>query len=319
MDHAVAVLIPLHRSERFAETVQDNIRALVDEVQVVVSDPTEHDGLLAELSGLWAGHPNVTFFGRRLLGGGWVAHYNDLLVRCQRPYFMWLPHDDTIEADYVMRCREALLARPDVVGAYGRLVPVEGPGLDLVELPPWPQPTVGGTPAEAVTAVTSWYPGVAFRSVFRREAVNPLPVTPVDGRWADVVWMFSMMSSHRLVAVPAATYRKRWYAESTHRQWPNADHRPLLAPLLVAELVHNFPGMDLGNEVERLVRWVEDDLRSQRGPTHCDGDLLRAALEQVTHERNQARALVTSLRSSRSWRVGQLIARLAHRLRPWPR
>jgi len=310
----LTVLVPLHRSERFFEVLDENLERLATTCRVTVSDPTEGDNTLARLARRWAGQPTIEFLGRRDLPSGWVPHYNDLWERCRTEHFMWLAHDDSIEAEYVGLCREALRARPDVVGAYGRQVAVEGPGLDL-RVPPWPIPTEGGTPGEAVTAMTTCNPAVAFCGVFRRDATTPLPLVPVDGRWADVMWIFSLMSTAKLVAVPEATYHKRWYPESTHRQWPGADLVPLLSPLLVAELLRRFPNVDTADEVGRLMRWLEDHVRFRRDHVAAEHDSLRAALTQVTRERDRARSAIRSLRSSRSWKIGQSVARLARWVR----
>lgn len=317
MNDEVTILVPLHRSAEWLGVVEGNLARLAPHHRVIVSDAMGLDDTLDELSMRWSTHPSVELVGPRAIETGWVPHYNDLLERCRTPWFMWLAHDDEIDADYIDRCRAAARSVPGAVGAFGRIEPIEVPGFES-EWSPMCEPgvVVGGLDG-ALAAIDGWNLGVAFRSVFR-VAAPPIARTTGDDEWADLVWIFGRLLSGPLVHVDEAVYRKRFGPGGTHRRWRASAQGPLLAPFLVDELDRAGSAADRRAALTGIAEWaaghtlrtLEQSDRRVRDQ-EARGDVLQAALESEHAAVEQLRADVDSLSeriealyASLTWRVG---------------
>lgn len=348
----VTVLIPLHRSAQWFDVVDANIERLLPRVRMIVSDPFGEDDTLDRLRAKWSS-PRIEFVGRRPLERGWVAHYNDLLERCSTTFFLWLAHDDEIDADYVDRCRDAIDADPGATGAFGGIDPIDGFGASgpLVECP---SRVVEGGSRGALDALAGWTLGIAFRSVFRTEGSRPIPHTTAIDEWADLVWLFGRLLDGPLVHVPGARYRKRFVADSTHTEWRD----DLLGPLLVVHLAEEVARIEDPTErlatLRALGEWsashsrylvgradeeaaaerrrrseAAQALEAERGTVEIlRGDLARldAHVAEVTADRDDARRAIAVILGSARWRVGGAVVgavarpgRLLRRLRRTPR
>lgn len=271
------VAIPLHRSAPWIETVADNIARIRPFARVVVSDATEQDDTLARLRARLPGE-DIEWLGRRDLAAGWVPHCNDLLARSTTEFFMWMPHDDDLHADWVLDGQAALDLAPDAVMAVGR-IDVErrdgsdrGPDAALTLDPRLSDSDLQLRVASAVGFVVDGSAsalGAAFRGLLRRETAQPLPAVDDQGSWADLLWGIRMAVGGRFVE-SAGRYLKRWHAENTHTEWRNLrlDER-LRRDLIPAAL------SDLDPEARTVVlatAWAAEVARSDR--------LLRAVAEE---------------------------------------
>jgi hypothetical protein len=275
----VAVLVPLHRSARFIDVVEGNLRRLARVAHLVVSDADEADGTLAELRQRIADDVDVVWLGRRDIAQGWIAHYNDLVARVEHEHFMWLPHDDEIDAIYLERCLEVLDAQPGVPGAVGSIANILGPDLLDVGMPDHPHADdAGAWVSEANRLLFEWNLGIGFRSVFRAGAVGPIRPTTPASEWADIVWVYGVCLEQPVAYVPAAPYRKRFYASSTHAGWRREIH-PHGLPFLLREVLDR-PALPRHAEVlhELVARSAEHS-----------GAVLEATLVHVRNLEAQAR------------------------------
>lgn len=212
----VTVAIPLHRSARWVGCIEGNVRRLAPEARVVVSDATEEDDALSTLRGRLADMPDVVWLGKRSIGPGYVPHYNDLLARATTPYFMWLPADDEIDADYVRRCTAVLRRDTGVIMCVGHLAAIAGPDLCTPEFAL--MPSTGGDVSPLVRVrelFLDWEPFILFRSVFRAAMAPPLRDVGEDVG-ADGMWVFGVLGRGRVRQIPEVVYRKRFYGGSTH-------------------------------------------------------------------------------------------------------
>ena len=211
----VTVAIPLHRSARWVDTVVGNVRRIHGAARIVISDATEADDALARLR-----HElqdiDVEWLPRRDVEPGYVPHYNELMARASTPFFMWLPADDEIDADYVAHCASRLREDPDLIMCVGHVVSVPGEG--MCEPTFALMPASGGSPsavARVTTLTLDWEPWILFRSVFRRSALHPIRETDA-GAAADALWITGLLGCGRAAQAPTAIYRKRFYGESAH-------------------------------------------------------------------------------------------------------
>lgn len=211
----VTVAIPLHRSARWVDVIEGNVQRIAQSARVVISDATEVDDALSQLRERLHDY-DVEWLGPRDLAPGYVPHYNDLLARTTTPFFMWLPADDEIDADYVRLCTNAVRADEGVIMAVGQVVSVPGAGMCEPAFPP--MPAAGGSAsgiARVTTLTLDWEPWILFRSVFRRACLHPVRDTDA-GAAADALWITGLLGRGRATQVEQAVYRKRFYGDSAH-------------------------------------------------------------------------------------------------------
>lgn len=280
------VSVPLHGSARWVDSVVANVAGLAPVARVVVSDATGVDDALDRVrAALGATADAVTWLPPRPLAPGWVAHANDLLARATTPYVMWLPHDDLVGADWVVRSEAALDADPAAALACGTVTSVddeagiEAPGRDLLPADDLAERDPSGRLAAALRHVMRPEPerlGMLFRAVVRRDAAPPLPVTDVagDGVWADVLWALQVLAAGHLAPIDAV-YRKRWYEGSAHRDWPDLYADPRLRLDLLPAALRSAPPEA---QVAALVHgWEEDRRRLHDQQTELAVSRARAA------------------------------------------
>jgi hypothetical protein len=224
--------IPLYRSAKWLPNIVKNVTELSASAHILISDATEEDGSLATLKKHFRGEPNVEFVGQRALSPGWVPHCNDLKNRALTPFFMWLPHDDSIQSDWIKHGQETLQAHPWAVLAVGSLQLVSGSEGPVKVLFPSPDNELPD-PVDRVTRAllrqfVSGEPGLghAFRAL-QRCALTPFlpehtphPLSLEDGWKADVFWAIQALTIGTFATFPAE-YRKQLHDTSASAQWEN--------------------------------------------------------------------------------------------------
>jgi hypothetical protein len=227
------VAIPLHASAPWFEVVEANLGRLAGHARVVVSDPTGLDDTLPRLRAAW-GHVEGIEWRTAATAPGWVAHCNALLAEATTEYFMWLPHDDEIDSEWVAEAERALERDASAILAVGDIVPIAGG----VEFPfntaytsPDPDERVAAALADIVDGRARAL-GLLYRSVFRRGEADPLP----DSEWGDVPWAIGMLATGRAARLNAV-YRKRWHPGSVSASWSPMLVSPGLRSTHIAEAV----------------------------------------------------------------------------------
>jgi hypothetical protein len=260
------VLVPLHRSQRWVETVAGTIERLHGHCAVIVSDADERDDSLNLLRDRFAQTPAVQFIGARPLAAGWVAHCNDLMARASTRYALWMPHDDEIGLDWVVQGERILEGRSDAVAACGvlRSSALSDPGLASALDPDaalgdrWRARRV----AHAVALIERGDPallGILFRSVLRRDRVPPIPERDEHGSWSDILWALQLVG--RGAAVPMhAAYAKTWRHDSTVQQWTDARNDRAQLALDIDLTLGELP-----RSTRAVVDWVRRYGRASRG------------------------------------------------------
>jgi hypothetical protein len=300
------VAIPLHRSGPWVDNVAANIRRLAGHAAITISDATGEDDALPLLQVELASVPGLEWLGRRSIAPGWVSHCNDLLERSTEEFFAWLPHDDEIDADWVLEAASSLDRHPTAVLALGMVVPVHEAGVTDGGYPIEPSSAFGALEADVrirdaldvcLHGDTSLL-GACFRGVQRRDRAAPLPMTPGEGEWSDILWALRMLTHGPFTTMPA-TYGKRWHPGGAHRAWGDARRWP-----------------------DFRTRWLPEAL-GDLGAAERESFLTSAwsaevvALEQrIANERSRGEATLRStFESSRSWRITAPLRRLASSLR----
>jgi hypothetical protein len=242
--HRTTVAIPLHASAPWFDVIAANLERLAGHARLVVSDPTGLDDTLARLR---AGREDLDGIEWRTTSTapGWVAHCNALLEEATTEYFMWLPHDDDVDADWIRESQEALDADGSAALAIGvtEAVGRGRPARDMVIDPLLTDPDVE---RRLAAVVDIWLHGdlstlgVAFRGVFRTRIAAPLPQLDDVGSWADLLWAGGLVRAGRFATI-SARYLKRYHDTNTHSSWAAVREAPVLRSELVPALLEQLP------------------------------------------------------------------------------
>jgi len=243
----VSLAVPLYASRRFFGYIVENLATQdYPNLEIIVSDRHGLDDTLARLRARFAGDTRFSFVESRDRIG-WVEHYNDLLRRASGRYVLWMPHDDSYPPSYISQLVARLEQDPELIAAFGRHEPVDLDGNALpkrVAPPPPFSESEPWSPRIAVRLLTTWRLGVAFRGVFRRDALvrSGLFIRPTDrGTSADVFWVFGVAVAGRLGFVPSCCLVKRFYATSTHARNPRSLRNAVLVFPILRSYLHGHP------------------------------------------------------------------------------
>lgn len=226
IDIKVSHLIPLHKSARFQQVIIENVLALRGEdTEFILADSNGDDVRCRHLREQLCDIPNVRVIcdNENL---SWVENIARLIELARGQYFQILPQDDSSSKQAIIAMRTALEAAPDAVLAYGRIraIDLNGnplPSLDELNTREDPQAT-NWTLDDVLSLFWIGRFGGAFKGLIRTEIAkrpeNYLRSTPTTIH-SERVWLFSLALSGRFVFVPEDILHKRYYPESTHRQW----------------------------------------------------------------------------------------------------
>ncbi|HST39307.1 MAG TPA: glycosyltransferase family 2 protein, partial [Conexibacter sp.] len=89
-------------------------------LELVVSDQASSDGTEQLCRALAASDGRLRYLRQPTNDGGSTANFNLLAGELRGPYAMLLADDDWLQPDYVERCLELLVQRPELAVAYGR-------------------------------------------------------------------------------------------------------------------------------------------------------------------------------------------------------
>lgn len=305
------VAIPLHASAPWLAVVEGNIRRLASYARIVVSDASGADDALEHLRQQCADVPGIVWR-TTPAPPGWIGHCNTLLSEARSEFFMWLPHDDDVSADWIAEAERALDADPSAVLAVGVVEAYTADGrfatfeIDPRTLDADLECRLAGVADHWVNGDLSSL-GAAFRGVFRREVAPPLPQLDDLGSWGDLLWAGEFLKRGRFAAIESR-YLKRYHSGNTHPSWVKLREDPRLRSQVIPELLAAVsPEVALRAachvwEKERLERSAEVALLK----SHL------VASEQLLRD------TAAAFRSSTSWRVtrparaiGRLLKRLA--------
>lgn len=259
------VLVPLHRSAAWYDSLADQLKELREVARIIVSDRTGEDDTLARLRAA-IDDETIGWIGPRDGERGWVAHCNDLGARALTEFVMWLPHDDRITRDWIREAEAVLDAMPDAVAACGPIVPLSSDSSGrgrLVHIAPFCtlSDAVERSSAAVEHLVTgqSSELGILFRSVVRLRALPTLPPGIIDDDWSDLLWAIRLLTRGQ-VAPMTAVYGKRWHDTNTHGAWGDhaLDH-PDRIRRAIATALDELPSDDRASVLTRA--WIDEVAR----------------------------------------------------------
>jgi GT2 family glycosyltransferase len=220
MQPRITVAIPLHGSVRWVDNVVRNVRNLPSMVtEILISDRSCLDDAADRIRARLLDDPRVKV---RAAADGldFFAHYSNLLEQADGDLFMWMPHDDIFDSQWVPTLAAALEVHPEACLAFGQLHLVEADGVTprVSRLRPFfSRPSGVLSQTSATRMMLSGYSWAAFRGLFRRSRVLEAGIRLEPGRLiaADLEWVFAIALRSALVYDSRAITWKRRYAGST--------------------------------------------------------------------------------------------------------
>lgn len=224
MTPSITVAIPLHASARWIDNVVANVRALPPMVsEIIISDQTCLDDAANRIRARLADDRRVHVRAAPA-GLSFVEHYHQLLESARGDLFMWMPHDDLFDPDWVPRLAAALAANPQAWLAFGGLIWIDAD--DDATIPsqrPFPKPRIvsRNNAVRMFLAAQTW---VAFRGLMRREAIirAGLRMDPAESLVeVDLEWVLAIALRSKLVRDDGVLTWKRRYpgSASTTLEW----------------------------------------------------------------------------------------------------
>jgi hypothetical protein len=211
----VTIAIPMHRSLKHKSIILGNVERLFGHCKIILSDCTEEDSLFKDLEIQFRNVKNVRTIGKRNIGMGWLPHWNDLMNEVETDFFMWLPHDDEIDLDWVSANLQNLVNNPQFAGSFGLLEQILEDGSRKEMWDRFPTLTQSNRKYRANQLIDNWNLGIAVRAVWDKSKVLPFLLTqdPIH-EWGDVIWVYGILLEHPISQISTVSYRKRWYAGS---------------------------------------------------------------------------------------------------------
>jgi hypothetical protein len=211
----VTIAIPMHRSLKHKSIILGNVERLFGHCKIILSDCTEEDSLFKDLEIQFRNVKNVRTIGKRNVGIGWLPHWNDLMNEVETDFFMWLPHDDEIDLDWVSANLQNLVDNPQFAGSFGLLEQILEDGSRKEIWDRFPTLTHSNRKYRANQLIDNWNLGIAVRAVWDKSKVLPFLLTqdPIH-EWGDVIWVYGILLEHPISQISTVSYRKRWYAGS---------------------------------------------------------------------------------------------------------
>jgi hypothetical protein len=211
----VTIAIPMHRSLKHKSIILGNVERLFGHCKIILSDCTEEDSLFKDLEIQFRNVKNVRTIGKRNVGIGWLPHWNDLMNEVETDFFMWLPHDDEIDLDWVSANLQNLVDNPQFAGSFGLLEQILEDGSRKEVCDRFPTLSHSNRKYRANQLIDNWNLGIAVRAVWDKSKVLPFLLTqdPIH-EWGDVIWVYGILLEHPISQISTVSYRKRWYAGS---------------------------------------------------------------------------------------------------------
>lgn len=222
----ISHLIPLYRSARFIDSIAHNVFHLARPTsEIILADRNGDTALCDMLRVLFAGLPNVTVLCDDT-DVSWVGNIQGLMAQVQGTYFQIVPHDDKTSRHAVDQLCDTLDASPDAVLAYGKTQAYDmswnrignAESRDIVD----DRPSGAWHINDSLEMLWTGRFNGAFKGVIRADVLKKQALAFKASQTtilSERAWLAALAMTGRLAWVPLVMLEKRFYPESTHRQW----------------------------------------------------------------------------------------------------
>lgn len=219
------VVIPLYRSSRFVPSIAANIRAMPDDVEILVSDRHLLDGAAEAIGAEFRTDHRVRVI-RERDGLDWVRHADFLLHEARGAYWRYLPHDDISPAGALEALIRSLDENPQAILSYGQTIAIDSEDRRLAhkdQAQPPPKPSRRADQLD-VALDLFWkghYPG-SFKGLVRRDVALDRGAGIRATRQllhSERAWLFALRLLGPFAYVPRTTLIKRYINGSVSSGW----------------------------------------------------------------------------------------------------
>jgi hypothetical protein len=260
--HDVTALIPLYRSRRFFDIICQNVEGVLARGgRVIVSDQQRHDDCACLLQQAYGGHENFQVLDW-CENGNWVSNINRLIASVTTEFFRMIPHDDSAGPEAFQALRAELVARPDAILSFGPVTAIDLSGNRLPERDQTQERESGLNAQEwnvLDVADLFWTGrfGGAFKGMVRMRPVlqHDLLIRPTPSlEHSERAWLLALALVGRFVLAPQGHLTKRYYEDSTHRQWKFGPRENAEATAMMRGYVRDIlPTGPLANEIDAIL------------------------------------------------------------------
>jgi glycosyltransferase involved in cell wall biosynthesis len=213
----VSIGLPVYNGERYLEeAIASMLAQTFTDFELIVIDNASTDrtpDICAKFAEI---DPRVKY-SRNAENIGGTRNQNLTLAKARGEYFRWAAHDDACEPDLLLRCVEALDARPDLVLCVPWVRSVHGDAEELgVRVP---DEGTAPTPSGRVRELLRWqHPGEQQYGLMRTDAIRR--VRPLDGYpGSDRVMLCELALIGRFAVVPETLFVKRFHEGNHYQDW----------------------------------------------------------------------------------------------------
>ncbi|MBB4303027.1 glycosyltransferase involved in cell wall biosynthesis [Rhodobium orientis] len=212
----VSICIPAWRAQGFIGETLDSVLAQTWPVDIAVSVDPSDDATTQTVRKVLAGRQARVVEQPQHLG--WLGNCNAALGLASRDHAMLMPHDDTLDPDYVAACMDALAANPRAVLAFTDI-----DGLNKADVLGTEPSETGSTCQRVAAMFRRHFPAIGFRGVFSRTRARRHAVPrAMAGFGADSLWVLRMAVQGDIVRIPSTLYHKRFHDQTAHQPWYRA-------------------------------------------------------------------------------------------------
>lgn len=218
----VSILVALYNSEPHLRRTLDSIRAQTfTHFQCLLSDDGSKDRTMEICEG-YAGSDSRFTILRNTENLGWIGNVNRLLDRVGSPFFMFMPHDDALDPEYLERLLETLRTNPEAILAFSDMEFIK-PGEESHTIAYHINLTQGSARQRSthlLRRVPYWW--IAYRGVVRAALAGNevrLRRNLAGEAFADRTWILDLAMRGTFVRYPRAAYKKYLYPSSVSGRW----------------------------------------------------------------------------------------------------
>ena len=215
----VSVLVPAFQAESFICETLDSLNFQVfRDFQILISIDKSDDNTELITRRWCRMHKHIQtqiFCQKHRLG--WVKNINFLLEKVQTKYFMIMPHDDTLDKNYLQKMIQCLKTNKKAIMAYCDMKAFGIQSRLII------QKSTRGSKLERTLQYLKHNAGAApFRGLVNRALLSEpifLYENNCDGFAADTTWLIHMAMKGELIRVPEVLYHKRRHEASHFYPW----------------------------------------------------------------------------------------------------
>ncbi len=200
----VSIGVPVYNGAATLAATLDSIAAqTVRDIEIIISDNASGDGTAAICRDHAARDPRIRYF-RQPTTVTATENFKFVLRQARAPFFVWVAHDDSRDADFVEKLMTALESHPGAILAFGDLVRID-------QGQPKPQPldfvNTGRTPWQRLhwSAVSDLY---HIYGLWRTEALRGIR-WEYGYWWSDTPLMMAAALKGDFIHVPGVVFRYR--------------------------------------------------------------------------------------------------------------